>query len=356
MRTPLWDVHVAAGATMTEFAGWDMPVRYGSELAEHHAVRTAAGVFDLSHMGELELTGSDAAASLDAACVSRLSAIEVGRAKYTMLCDAAGGVLDDVIVYRQADERWLLVANAANTAVVHAALTDTLVGDTTLADRSPDFALLAVQGPDTNRLVAPLTDADLAALRAFRGTAAQVAGHDVWLARTGYTGEDGVEIYAPAAAAADLWHAVVAVGATPAGLACRDTLRLEAGMPLYGHELSRQRTPQAAGMGRIVDLDHAFVGRDALAAAGPPTEVLVGLVADGRRAPRAGNAVITPGATRIGEVTSGALSPTLGHPIAMAYVAADHADTGTRLQVDVRGTAATVDVVDLPFYRRAKRS
>lgn len=362
LPSPLNDVHAELGASFTDFAGWNMPVRYGSELAEHHAVRQAAGLFDLSHMGEIEVAGPQAAAALDYAFVGNLSTVKPGRARYTMICGDDGGVLDDLVVYRLADERFLVVANASNVAVVHTALVERVEGfDAQVTDRSTEFALIAVQGPNAVAILRPLTDADLDGLKYYASSPATVAGIELLLARTGYTGEDGFELYCTPEQAPGLWRAITEAGAEhgllPAGLACRDTLRLEAGMPLYGHELNTELTPFEAGLGRVVKFEKEgdFVGRAALAvrAEKGPDRVLVGLTAEGRRAPRADYPVLGPdGETVIGQVTSGALSPTLGHPVAMAYVSEEHSAPGTRLNVDVRGKALPVEVVKLPFYKR----
>lgn len=363
-HTALYDVHEAAGATFTDFAGWLMPLRYGSELAEHHAVRKAAGLFDLSHMGEIEVVGPQAAALLDHALVGDISAVAVTKAKYTMICNEEGGILDDLIVYRLEDQRYLVVANASNAEVVLTALRERSGGfDAEVQDRRDDWALVAIQGPATPGILAELTDADLPALKYYAILEAKVAGRPALLARTGYTGEDGFEVFCEPADAAAIWQALSETGADrgliPAGLACRDSLRLEAAMPLYGNELSTTTTPYAAGLGRVVKLDKpgGFVGRDALAAVAdhPVARVRVGLRPDGRRAPRDGYAVVDPasGAT-VGEVTSGAPSPTLGYPIAMAYVDSALAEPGTRLDVDVRGTLVPAEVVALPFYSRKR--
>lgn len=358
--SPLHDVHTALGATFTDFAGWSMPLRYGSELAEHRAVREAAGLFDLSHMGEIEVTGPEAARALDYALVGKLSAVKVGRARYTMICDVDGGVLDDLVVYRIGADHFMVVANASNSAVVAGELLARSAGFTVeVEDRSRDCALIAAQGPLAVGIVGKVCDADLDALPYYGSTPTSVGGHDVLLARTGYTGEDGFEVYAQAPHAADVWRALTEAGGAdlaPCGLACRDTLRLEAGMPLYGNELSAGMSPFDAGLGRVVKLDKPadFVGRAALERRGttPAAATLVGLTGEGRRAPRHGYPVLD-GVTPVGTVTSGALSPTLGHPIAMAYVPPSLAEPGTRLAVDVRGRATPVEVVRLPFYKRA---
>jgi len=271
-HTPLTAVHERLGATLTDFAGWLMPLRYGSEQAEHRAVRASAGLFDLSHMGEITVTGPDAAAMLDYALVGDLSALAPGRARYTMICAPDGGVLDDLIVYRLSGEKFLVVANAANTAAVHAALLDRAGGQAAVvADETADYALIAVQGPRAAGILGALTSARLADVRYYAGQSAEVAGCAVMLARTGYTGEDGFELFARPGDAERLWAALTEAGSgaglVPAGLAARDTLRLEAGMPLYGNELGPDVTPFDAGLGRVVKFGKPgdFVGRSALA-------------------------------------------------------------------------------------------
>ena len=359
-QTPLHEVHKNLGALFTDFAGWSMPVRYSSELAEHKAVRTAAGIFDLSHMAEIEVTGQQAADVLDYALVGNLSAVKVGRARYTMLCDATGGILDDLVVYRLAEEKFLVVANAGNAAVVAGALAERVAGfDAEVTNRSADVALIAVQGPRATDIVGAVTEADLAELKYYASVPAVVTGHDVLLARTGYTGEDGFELYVPAAQAAAVWQILTEVGEPhgllPAGLACRDTLRLEAGMPLYGNELTVELSPFQAGLGRVVKFEKPgdFVGRAALTERAETDEarILVGLRGTGRRAPRHGYTLLD-GETEVGEVTSGALSPTLGYPIAMAYLTPALSEPGTKLSVDIRGRVEPVEVVALPFYKR----
>ncbi len=360
-RTPLTSVHERLGASLTDFAGWLMPLRYGSETAEHNAVRTAAGIFDLSHMGEVAVSGPAAAATLDYALTGAPSALQPGRARYTMICAPDGGVLDDLIVYRLGDAEYLIVANAANTAVVAEALAERAAGrDATVRDRTDRYALIAVQGPRAAAILAPLASAELDALKYYASYPALLAGRQVLLARTGYTGEDGFEIFAEPDDAVDLWAAISEAGAghglQPAGLAARDTLRLEAGMPLYGHELSRDLTPFDAGLGRVVRFDKPadFVGRAALTerAAAAPQRQLVGLVGESRRVPRQGYDVLRQG-TKCGTITSGAPSPTLGVPIAMAYVRPEAAEAAAEMAVDVRGRAEPARLVELPFYRRA---
>lgn len=359
--TPLRGVHEALGATLTDFAGWLMPLRYGSESAEHNAVRHAAGLFDLSHMGEIFVTGPQAGAALDYALVGHISALDPGRARYTMIVDADGHVLDDLIVYRLAGEEFMVVANASNYPRVAAELTERAKDfDAVVDDRSERYALIAVQGPRSRDILAGLTEADLDALKYYAGLPATVAGIEALIARTGYTGEDGFELFVAAGDAEPLWAALTKAGEPygilPAGLSARDTLRLEAGMPLYGNELSAKLTPFDAGLGRVVRFDKPgdFVGRAALEPLKdvPPTRRLVGLVATGRRVPRHGYPVVVSGdGTVVGEVTSGAPSQSLGRPIAMAYV---DGDLSAGLAVDIRGSREPVEVVELPFYRRKK--
>ncbi|WLW52059.1 glycine cleavage system aminomethyltransferase GcvT [Streptomyces sp. YU58] len=365
-HTALDALHRSLGATMTDFAGWDMPLRYGSERDEHNAVRERAGLFDLSHMGEITVSGPEAAALLNHALVGNLASVGVGRARYTMICQEDGGILDDLIVYRLDDTEFMVVANASNAQVVLDALVERSAGfDAVVRDDRDAYALIAVQGPRSPGILASLTDADLDGLKYYAGLPGTVAGVPALIARTGYTGEDGFELFVKPEHAVELWQALTkageGVGLVPCGLSCRDTLRLEAGMPLYGHELSTSLTPFDAGLGRVVKFDKEgdFVGRAALREAAEhanhePPRVLVGLIAEGRRVPRAGYAVVAEGRV-IGEVTSGAPSPTLGKPIAMAYVDAAHAAPGTPgVGVDIRGSHEPYEVVALPFYKRQK--
>ncbi|ROS73307.1 glycine cleavage system aminomethyltransferase GcvT [Cellulomonas sp. PhB143] len=371
-HSPLHDEHVALGATLTGFGGWQMPLRYASDLAEHRAVREAAGLFDLSHMGEIEVAGPQAAAALDRALVGNLSAVSPGRARYTMLCAEDGGILDDLVVYRTAGDSFCVVANAGNAARVLAELVERAAGfDAVVTDRSASTALVAVQGPRAAEIVVGLTAPDdvptVRDMKYYAGAPATVAGVDAFVARTGYTGEDGFELFVPAQDATAVWRAVLEagrpLGLVPAGLGARDSLRLEAGMPLYGHELDTTVTPYAAGLGRVVRLDKVtddgsplpFVGRAALEARrhSEPARVLVGLRGLGRRPARAGYDVVVPGGDApVGHVTSGAPSPTLGHPVAMAYVTPELSAEGTALAVDVRGRQEPFVVVPLRFYTR----
>src|SRR3954469_15117399 len=273
-HTALDALHRSLGATMTDFAGWDMPLRYGSERDEHIAVRTRAGLFDLSHMGEITVTGPQAASFLNHALVGDIASVRAGRARYTTICRADGGILDDLIVYRLAESEYLVVANAGNAQVVLDALVERSDGfDALVRDDRDAYALIAVQGPEAPGILKSLTDADLDNLKYYAGLPGTVAGVPALIARTGYTGEDGFELFVKPEHAVELWQALSkageGVGLVPCGLSGRDTLRLEAGMPLYGHELTTSLTPFDAGLGRVVkfEKDGDFVGREALSAA-----------------------------------------------------------------------------------------
>jgi aminomethyltransferase len=377
--TALYEQHKKAGASFTDFGGWQMPLKYESELAEHHAVRNAAGLFDLSHMGEVWVTGPDAAAFLDYALVGKISAMAIGKAKYSLICNEDGGIIDDLITYRRAagadgTDKFLVVPNAGNAKVVAAALADRAVNfDVTVQDASAETSLIAVQGPKAQEILLRLVPAAqhelVTGLKYYAAVDVPFmfagASQDLLLARTGYTGEDGFEIFVANDAAAALWQALVAIAEdgelTPAGLASRDSLRLEAGMPLYGNELSLEGDPFAAGLGPVVALSKGgdFIGKAALAAkkeagAGATTgRKLVGLKGLGRRAGRGHYPVLKDGNV-VGEVTSGQPSPSLGYPVAMAYVDVELTEPGTALDIDLRGKAEPFEVVALPFYKRQK--
>ncbi|CAN7219689.1 glycine cleavage system aminomethyltransferase GcvT [Arthrobacter sp. LjRoot78] len=381
--TALYEEHKKLGASFTDFGGWQMPLKYSSELAEHHAVRNAAGLFDLSHMGEVWVTGPDAAAFLDYALVGKISAMSVGKAKYSLICQEDGGIIDDLITYRRpavadaagnSTDKFLVVPNAGNAVVVAAALAERAANfDVVVQDASAATSLIAVQGPKAEAILLRLVPAAqhelLTGLKYYAAVEVPflVAGSskDLLLARTGYTGEDGFEIFVDNDDAAALWQAIEAVAEegelVPAGLACRDSLRLEAGMPLYGNELSREGNPYAAGLGPVVSLakESDFVGRAALEAlkaggAGSTSgRKLVGLKGLGRRAGRGHYPVLKDGNV-VGEVTSGQPSPTLGYPVALAYVDVEHSEVGTALDIDLRGKAEPFEVVALPFYKRQK--
>lgn len=358
--TPLTEAHRDLGARLIEFGGWLMPVQYGSIIEEHRTVRERVGLFDLSHMGELYVEGPEAGAALAAALVSDPPSLAIGRAQYSMICAPDGGIIDDLIVYRLAEARFLVVANAGNAAIVSDALAERLKGfKAVLDDRSLATGLLAVQGPRAVEALASLTDLDLTGLRYYAAAEGSVAGIPGLIARTGYTGEDGFEVFVDTAATAALWDALLAAvtahDGRPVGLGARDTLRLEAGMPLYGNELDLAMNPYEANLGRVVKLDKSaeFVGRAALekVAREGAGRRLVGLIVEGRGIARHGYPVWS-GERRTGVVTSGTQSPTLGVPIAMAYVAPEDAAPGTVVDVEIRDARVPARVVPLPFYKR----
>jgi aminomethyltransferase len=344
---------------MVDFAGWDMPVQYNSIVAEHHAVRRVAGLFDIAHMGRLKFTGPDAPKFLDYLITNDVFSLAVGQIKYALVTNESGGILDDVLVYRQPDCH-LLVVNASNRLKIlnwieqHRSRFDAAVEDET----SSHF-MLALQGPQSQVLLQPLVGTDLAQLKYYFGTPDSVLGQAGFVSRTGYTGEEGFEVIVPAPQANALWETLIATGSPkgllPAGLGCRDTLRLEAGMPLYGHELNDATDPFTAGLAFGVRLDAGeFIGREALVAAKANVnrQRRVGLELSGKRIAREG-AVVFHGENQVGRVTSGTFSPTLEKSIAMAYVAAANAAVGSLLTVDIRGQREPAKVVKLPFYKRA---
>lgn len=352
-RTPLHDEHVALDGKMVPFAGFEMPVQYPTGITkEHRAVRTGAGLFDVSHMGEFEVRGPAALDLVQRVTVNDAGRIEVGQAQYSAMVNEDGGILDDLIVYRFED-RWMLVVNASNRAkdwqwiANHAAALDV-----DLTDRSDEIALLALQGPGARALLRGLTDTDLDAIGYYRFAEGAVAGVEGVVSATGYTGEDGFELYLPASGAVTVWRALVDAGSVPAGLGARDSLRLEMGYALYGNDLDEDHTPLEAGLGWITKLDKGpFVGREALAAqkeAGVDRK-LVGLRLEERGFPRPGYPILADGAP-VGTVTSGTMSPSLGHGVAMGYVPADRAKSGTELAVEIRGRAVAATVQRPPFY------
>jgi aminomethyltransferase len=360
-RTPLAEVHGSLGARMVPFAGWEMPVQYTSILEEARTVRGAVGLFDLSHMGEVHVSGPDALAFLRHAVISDPATLSPGQAQYTMICAPDGGVIDDLIVYRIEDGYWV-VCNASNreTDVAHLrALLASTGFDAILDDRSDATGLVAPQGPRAQELLETLTEADVASLGYYHATRGVVAGIDCLIARTGYTGEDGFELFCDADRAVEVWHAVFAagepLGLKPCGLGSRDILRLEAGMPLYGNELDRDHNPFEANMGRVVKLEKGdFVGREALAEVerDGPRRRLVGLVMRDNAIARHGYPVTAGDAA--GVVTSGSPSPTLDERIAMAYLPAAAAAVGAEVQVEVRDHSYRAEQVKLPFYRRPR--
>ncbi|HUB76672.1 MAG TPA: glycine cleavage system aminomethyltransferase GcvT [Solirubrobacteraceae bacterium] len=347
-RTALYESHVAAGARIVPFAGWEMPVQYEGVIAEHLAVREAAGIFDVSHMGEIEVAGPQALDLLQLLVTNDLERLAVGGAQYGLLCREDGGVLDDCFTYRLAPERYLTVTNAANHERDLAWFAAHAGGfDVELTDRAGDYAMLAVQGPLARGLVEPLANGPLPARMAVAQLA--VAGVPALVAGTGYTGEDGVEILLEPAGATSAWDALVAAGARPAGLAARDTLRTEVCYHLYGNDLSTERGPIEAGLGWCCREQTGFIGADAVRAARehPPPEQLIAFRLTERGVPRPGDRVAGGGT-----VTSGTFSPSLEIGIGMAYVPRERAVPGETLELDQRGKIRAAVVAERPLYRR----
>ncbi|TWT77479.1 Glycine cleavage system T protein [Posidoniimonas polymericola] len=371
-KTPLYDWHAAHGGRMVDYAGWAMPVQYGSIVGEHHATRNAVGLFDISHMGRLLFSGADAEAFLDSLSTRKVTDLKPGQIRYSLICNERGGVLDDVLIYRIELEDGVrsgsgrlsgfgMVVNASNRLKIVDWINSHLVGqDVQVEDISTEYAMIALQGPKAIELLEPLTHHPLTSLRYYTGAETKVDGCGCYLSRTGYTGEDGCEIVVHADLAAQLWESLHAKAAEAdgmaVGLAARNTLRLEAGMPLYGHELSEDINPIQAGLGFAVTLkDRQFIGRDALVAATQDKgqRVRVGLQLDGRRAPREGYPVLQENEV-VGEVTSGTFSPTLDRPIAMAYVKPTAAAPGEPVAVDFRGSQLPATIAPPVFYERGK--
>ncbi len=359
--TPLHTAHEALGARMVPFAGWSMPVQYTGVIEEHRAVRTRAGLFDLSHMGEFEVRGEQAVAFLNHALTNDASRLAMGQAQYTLIPYTDGTLVDDAILYRLPG-RYLLVVNASNIDKDLEWLQHQLLGfpDVELTDKSAETALVALQGPLSEQVLAPLTDADLSNLEYYYALDTRVCGAPALLARTGYTGEDGFEVFVSPEDASAVWDGLLEagrpVGLMPVGLAARDTLRLEAKMALYGHEISDQTNPIEAGLGWAVKLDKGdFVGREALEREKKlgPARKLVGFELKDRGVPRAEQSLYKDG-EHIGFVTSGTHSPTLGKAIGLGYVPARYAAPGTEIQVMIRDKAARALVVKTPFYKREK--
>jgi aminomethyltransferase len=364
-RTPLHACHLEFGARMVGFAGWDMPVQYAGVIEEHRAVRGAAGLFDVSHMGEVRVRGAGAEQLLQRLTPNDVAQLAPGRAHYSGLLTERGTYVDDLLVYRLADDDFLVVVNAANAASDLSWLREIPpqhppAPAAEIVDASDDYALLALQGPRALAILEPLASPGVAALRYYGFLRGEVAGVPAIISRTGYTGEDGFELYLAPERAPEVWRRLLAAGAPhglqPAGLGARDTLRLEAAMALYGHEIDDRTTPFEAGLSWVVKLGKGdFIGRAALVEQRERgvQRTLVGFTVEGRGIARQGHAVLSDGKT-VGAVTSGTWSPTFGKAIGMAYVPPALAAPGTRLGIDVRGKALEATVVELPFYRRPR--
>jgi aminomethyltransferase len=362
-RTPLYERHVALGARIIDFGGWAMPVQYESILEEHKAVRTAVGLFDVCHMGEVEFVGPGALSAVERLVSNDVRKLVDGQARYTVVCYEDGGIVDDCIVYREHSERFVIVINAANVDKDVAWFEKSVEGcsDVTFRNLSDDYGLIAVQGPLAVSLLQRLApEAELSQVKSFHFRKAEMLGISVWAARTGYTGEDGFEIFVPASETARLWNAMLEVGkdlgVKPIGLGARDTLRLEACLSLYGNDIDATTNPFEANLGWVVKLDHDFIGRPALEAinAKPPTRKLCAFVMDGRGTARHGYNIYATeaGGDPLGVVTSGSLGPTVGKNIGLGYVPVGNAEVGSRIFIDCRGKRVAAQVVKSPFYRR----
>jgi glycine cleavage system T protein (aminomethyltransferase) len=351
-RTPLYDAHVVAGAKLVDFAGWEMPVEYDGIRAEHLRVRGSCGIFDVSHMGEIEIEGPQAAELLQRLLTNDVSKIQVAGAQYSCLCREDGGVLDDLFTYRLADDRYLTVTNAANHErdlewfEAHA-----VEFEAEVRDRIDDYAMLAVQGPQAREIVARLADGELPAR--FRSAELAIAGAPALVCGTGYTGEEGVELLIASDGARTVWDAVIGAGASPAGLGARDTLRLEVNYCLYGNDLTEERTPIEAALGWCVKEDTGFVGAEACRRVRQegPKEILEPFVITGAGIPRQGNPILS-GNERVGVVTSGTMSPSLDVGIGMGYVQAELAEPGTAIQIDVRGKLRPAEIRERPLHSK----
>jgi aminomethyltransferase len=357
-RTPLYETHLTLGARMAPFGGWEMPIQYAGILEESRAVRSRAGLFDVSHMGRVNISGPDATAFLDSVFSSDVPGLRLGRARYGVICNERGGIIDDCILYRRADDRFLLVPNAGNTTAVLdwlARQTRTGAG-VAIEEVTAAFAMIALQGPEATEMLSEFTHLDLASVRPFRAVEAEVDGAPSLLARTGYTGEDGFEIILPSDRVVALWQRLVGQGASPAGLGARDVLRLEAGLLLHGNDMDDTMNPYEAGLDRFVDPDRdGYVPGKALRRIRDdgPSRVLVGFTMLGRGIARHGQRILD-GSDEIGTVTSGSVSPTLDTNIGMGYVPTGFSAPGSRLTIDVRGRTVEAEVTALPFYSRKK--
>jgi aminomethyltransferase len=357
-RTPLHEIHLALGARMVDFAGWDMPLQYTSIAQEHQAVRTAAGMFDISHMGRFWLAGAEALPLVQRIFTNNAATLKSGQVRYGLVCNDRGGILDDVLVYGFSSKLGMVV-NASNREKIFGWIQNHQTTPAVpLLDTTAESCMIAVQGPKALDVVRGITSFDAAALPYYFSTQTSYQGKDCLLSRTGYTGEDGVELIVSAAQGPVLWNELRSRGAFPCGLGARDTLRLEAAMPLYGHELSEEIDPLQAGLGWAVKFDKGdFIGREALLKRKEDANrpVRVGLEIAGKRIAREQAAVLA-GGEKIGGVTSGTFAPTLEKAIAMAYVGPAHASPGTVCEVDIRGKTSPATVARLPFYERKRKS
>lgn len=356
LRTPLYDWHVARGARMVEFAGYDMPVQYTGVVEEHQTVRTGAGLFDISHMGRLSFSGVNALDLIQHVYTNNAATMKDMQARYGLICNQQGGIRDDVLVYRW-PYGWAMVVNASNRPKIVAWLQEHKGNrQVEITDQTDQTCMIAVQGPKAIDLCKDMLAYDPAQLAYYYAMPTQYQGQGCVVSRTGYTGEDGIEVMVPAALGVQFWEELIRRGAKPCGLGARDTLRLEAAMPLYGHELNEETDPLQAGLSWAVKLDKGdFLGKEAILSrqAEPNRRVRIGLQLDGKR-PARENCAIIVGGQQVGIVTSGTFTPTLQKSIAMGYVDPSFATVGTKVEIDIRGKSEPATVVKLPFYKRAK--
>lgn len=363
LRTPLYDLHVQAGAQIVPFAGWEMPLLHTGIIDEHQHTRTASSIFDVSHMGRIFVTGAAAQELLEQLCTRKVADVPVGKVRYTYMCNPAGGILDDLVVARL-DAKWLVICNGSNRGKILGWMVEHATGkDVEIQDVTIDTAMLAIQGPKTLEIVKPLIPFDASELKNWSFLAGNYMGMDYYISRSGYTGEDGCEVIVPAGVGAFIWQRLTGdqeqpaeMQIRPAGLGARDTLRLEASLPLYGHELTDQIDPISAGFGWAVCLEKEFIGANALRriAKEGPARTLVGLELTGRRIARQDSTVHDSRGQQIGAVTSGTLAPTINKSVAMAYVNTDSAAAGTQVSVKIREQSIAATIVHLPFYKRSK--
>ena len=357
-RTPLYETHVSLKARMASFAGWEMPVQYAGILDESRAVRSKAGLFDVSHMGRVEIQGPGAASFLDRLLSVNVPGIRIGRARYNVICDQEGGIIDDCIVYRRGQERFLLIPNAANTSTVLEWLGQwARRGDQVqMDDVTARYAMIALQGPQATVMLEGLSPANIASIRPFAAVETQVSGTDAFLARTGYSGEDGFELIVLHESAAHIWRLLMEMGAIPCALGARDVLRLEAGLLLHGADMDASTNPYEAGLDRFVNPDRdGYVAGEVLRAIRDkgPARRLVGFSILERRIARHGYPIVD-GSRELGRVTSGGYSPTLDRNIGLGYVPTVYSPVGSRFQVDIRGRYVGAEVTALPFYSRRR--
>lgn len=360
LKTPLHEEHIKCGGKMVPFAGYDLPVQYATGvIKEHMAVRTACGLFDVSHMGEIICEGSDALANINMLLTNDYTDLADNHARYSPMCNEQGGVVDDLIVYKEKDNTYFIVVNAANKDKDFAWMKNHAFGDVTFTDVSVDYAQIALQGPNSEAVLKKVCKAEDIPEKYYTCIFnAKIDDIDCIISRTGYTGEDGFEIYTASKYAPAIWNLLLEHGTEegliPCGLGARDTLRLEAAMPLYGHEMNDEISPKEAGLGFFVKMDKAdFIGKDALVAKGTPTKRRVGLKVTGRGIIREAQDVFIDG-EKIGITTSGTHCPYLKQAIALAIVDANHKEVGTKVQVDVRGRLVEAEIIKLPFYKRNK--